>query len=1296
MQTGQSIGRYELGERLEGRDYYDLWQASDPSLPSLKVNIKRYRDGEQATQILWREIMVLRRLEHPSAPKLRHLVQQEGTSLVLDPRRGKPLLQWIEEQKGVDIQGAAHVLFPLLEVMEHCHSRGVLLNEISLEDLHILQTGRLQLGALEGATLLHHHEELTLTPPQHLGLTRHLLAPEFISGGAVDARADLWRFGALMLELLNGPGAFFDHVAATEDAASHGEMDGPKGLQQLFDRLVAHDPEERPASAAAVSQELADVLGKKRWERMIVEPAVPPRDRGERPLYCPACLATLSSGYEKHHRCEECGQTWEPETSTCTWCGGPRFEGDYCACCCHPTAVDQQVEPIEIDPDDLREVGTEATNPAVDADEGLVISAVPAHEEESGPILLTTPKRPRELDSSALQEIINDSGPQVPITQRETGPLHGVPASQIPPIHQRETGPLDVVVERKPRVVVQTREPVTTDKKGDPDTDENEPVKGPDESPSIHERETGPLHEVPAGQMQPIQERETGPLHEVETGQVVHSSLDDESEPTADSGHRTTGPHMAVDVDLATPIQQRETGPLHEVDTDTDALGRQQDDVDMDEEETGQLLLPALARPQGEDMCCIRCHADNPRGVEFCMGCGERLHDVAALVEPEPAAPGVKEESAALPEPHVDDLLPPAEDSPTMIFGREPSGSHEPLREPIEALVLGSPDALELPMLPVGAMLSERWEVTRHLGTGGFARAYLVQDSSSYLHRELAVKVPLRRLEADVLERGLLHQYRVWKVLGNQEPSCFTRLERVERLEVDGVATVGVFVERMPGGSLQSFLERRPLDRVTFARALSAFRRACLAVERLHRRGLLHRNIKPGNLLLDSAGRQCKLTDFELAVPQDTPTKFPGKLLVPGYTAPECENGEFSVRSDLYSLGASLYHILGGQIPDDGPPPPLQELNPLVTPDLDLLIMRCLSAAPAARPADAEELADALAHHGLCESGAGHAPGTLARLLSGHLAGEDLEYLAESLRARGYQLADQGSLEDLIKEYCYTESPAEVLAHNCTRPQLARLGAALGVDASPTVGTEEIIGQVLWAVGFLPGERQVSGVQQTRSILSQQLHDLTRATTAAECMTLVSTGLAAVERMVGLQVLFFSQVIHGPNGFRLLVLEDESRRVRLADKVRALGDLCLTPPEVHLEDRIGRAFQWPLLDTGVLSQLEHLLMERRRLRRSPETKLTEGRRSARALLNAALEVAEMVMASPHCPRVVQVFSRHDDLYGRRFYLGRDEHGQVERIFTPQLLEVGQVYLYHALTAPGRVEPLLFLLDVPEG
>ena len=1281
METGQIIGRYELGESLLGREYYDLWQATDPSLPSVKVSIKSYHGEEQATQILWREIMVLRRLEHPSAPKLRHLIHQDGIHLVLDPRRGKPLLQWTEEQNGMDLQRAAHVLFPLLEVMDHCHSHGVLINELSLEDLYILQTGRLQLGALEGATLLKHHEELSLTPPQHLGVTRHMLAPELVSGNLADARADLWRFGALMLELLNGPGAFFGQVmsATVDNDAYPGDLQGPDGLQELYARLVARDPDDRPASAAAVSEELAGVLGKKRWERMVVVPAGPATDRGEKPLYCPTCLAALSSGFEKHHRCEECGQTWDPETSPCTWCGGPRFAGAFCACCCHPTAVDQAVEPIEIHPDDLQEVGTEGTNPAVDDDDQLMTSAEPIQEDESGPILLTTPKRPKELDHSTLQEIINDSGPHLPITQRETGPL--------------------VAVEQKPRVVVQTSKAVTTDKAGDADTDENKPVEAPRKSPSIHERETGPLTEVPTGQVMPIQQRETGPLHEVETGQVIHAAQDeDPGLPEEPPLQGSTGPFEAVDIGLVAPIHQRETGPLREVDTDTDALLRQHDD--MDEEETGQLMLPALVAPAGAEVRCPRCRGQNPRGVEFCMGCGERLvEDVAPAPpppapEPEPASP----EDAALPEPHINDLMPPAEDSPTMVFGREPSGSHEPLREPIEALVLGSPDAPELPLLPVGAMLSERWEVTRQLGHGSFARAYLVQDGSSYLHRELAVKVPLRKLEADVLERGLLHQYRVWKVLGNQEPDCFTRLERVERLEVNGVATVGVFVERMPGGSLQTFLKRRPLDRVTFARVMTAFRLACLAVERLHQQGLLHRNIKPGNLLLDSAGRQCKLTDFELAVPQETPTKFPGKLLEPGYTAPECKDGAFTVQSDLYSLGATLYHLLGGKIPDDGPPfpPPLQELNPLVTADLDLMIMRCLSPTPGERPADAEALADAVEHHGLAEPGAGQAPGTLARLLHAHLAAEDLDYLAETLRARGYQLSDRGTIEDLLKEYCYTESPADVLAHNCTRPQLARLAEALGIDAAPTVGTEEVIGQVLWAAGFLPGERQVPGIQQTRSTLSHQLHDLTRASTAAECMALLSTGLAAVERMIGLQVLFFSQVVHGPGGFRHLVVpEDESRRVRLRDKVRVLSELCLNPPSAPMGGRMQRGLRWPLLEAEILEQLEQLVRERRRLRRAPETKLAEASRKARALLNTALEVVELITGSPHCPRVVQVVSRHDDLHGRRFYLGRDEHGQVERIFTPQLLEVGQVYLCHALTSPGRVEPLLFRLDLPE-
>ncbi len=1229
METGQTIGRYEVGERLQGRDYYDLWSASNPAQPSLRVDIKRYSLGELSWQALWREILVSRRLDHPSVPKLRHLVHQgDNVLLVADPRRGKPLLQWLEEQQKLDLTGAAHVLFPLLEVLQHCHARGVLVNELSLEDLNILETGRLQLCALEGATLLDHAEEQTLSPPQHVGLTRHLLAPEFISGEVVDPRADLWRFGALLFELLNGPGTFFDQVlAATMETEGYpGEIGGPPGLQDLYASLMAPDPALRPASAAVTSELLAEVLGKKRWERMVVSPSSGAvAEAVSRPRYCPQCLAALSSGFERHHRCEECGQTWEPETYTCPWCGGPRFTGDFCACCCHASAADEQQEPLEIHPDDLREVQTEKTNPSVDDAELLAsLREDPDEPDEEGidpgPILLTARKRPspgQELNNSSLQDIIEadappsvDTGPQFPIQQRETGPLK----------------PVDI---EPPREVVHTGPAGTLD----------EAPSGPVE-PSIQERETGPLDEVPTGNiMAPIQQRETGPLDEVHTGPVMAS------------------------------IQQRETGPLTPVDDEDD------------ETPTGDHPVVRI-----EDVRCHKCGSSNPRGIEYCMGCGERLVIEQALAIPEPPP----EPDDELPEPHRDELLPP-DDSPTMVFGREPSGSHEP----IQGLVLGEPDAVTLPDLPVGAMLSERWEVIHHLGDGGFARVYLVQDATSYLHRELAVKVPLRRLEADVLERGLLHQYRVWKVLGNQEPNSFTRLERVERLEVDGIPTVGVFVEHMAGGSLLDFLVRPCRDRTTFSRVLRYFHQACLAVEVLHRRELLHRNIKPGNLLLDAKRQRCKVSDFELTISQEGSAMFPRKLLEPGYTAPECEEGEFTVLSDIYSLGATLYHLLGGRIPDLEHPPPLQDLNPLVDDDLALLVARCLAPDPSTRPRDAGELATIIEHEGLTEPGAARAPSTLARLLCAHLPADDLEYLAETLRARGYHMSGAaGGLEDLYTEYCHTEAPREVLAHNCTRPQLARLAGALGLDASPSVDTDELITGVLTAVGFLPGERQLPGIQQTRSTLSQQLHDLTRAGTASECQRLIGAGLLSMERMVGLQVLFYSQVVHGPGGFlRLLDGNGDEERLTLRRKITALGELCLSPPRVPLADRIQRVFRWPLMDAGVLERLDGLIEERRKLR--PDMALGEARRAARTLLNMSLEVAGLFMDSPHCPTVVQIVSRHDDLHGRRSFLARDERGHVERIFTPQLLEVGQAYLFYSLTSPACVDPLLFILDLPD-
>jgi serine/threonine protein kinase len=150
------------------------------------------------------------------------------------------------------------------------------------------------------------------------------------------------------------------------------------------------------------------------------------------------------------------------------------------------------------------------------------------------------------------------------------------------------------------------------------------------------------------------------------------------------------------------------------------------------------------------------------------------------------------------------------------------------------------------------------------------------------------------------------------------------------------------------------------------------------AIQFAHDHGILHRDLKPSNILIDAAGHP-RVTDFGLAkrLTGDTSLTLSGRLLgSPSYMPPEqaaTRHGKVSRRSDVYGLGATLYHLLTGRAPFQAAtitetldevlnkePVPPRVLNSAVPRDLETICLKCLEKDPHLRYASARELADEL------------------------------------------------------------------------------------------------------------------------------------------------------------------------------------------------------------------------------------------------------------------------------------------------------------------------------------------------
>ena len=258
------------------------------------------------------------------------------------------------------------------------------------------------------------------------------------------------------------------------------------------------------------------------------------------------------------------------------------------------------------------------------------------------------------------------------------------------------------------------------------------------------------------------------------------------------------------------------------------------------------------------------------------------------------------------------------------------------------------------------------YELVRRLGEGGMAQVYLARDVR--LGREVAVKVLDRRLaERPGFRERFLREARVAAALDH--PNIVPLYDFGEDSSV-----LFLVMPYVSGGSLQDILARTPLpmgEVATYGSQIAD------ALAYAHQRNVVHRDVKPANMLMHSDGR-LMLSDFGLAKivsassRSATPRNHPDAG-TPEYMAPEQIGGQSDERSDIYALGVVLYLLLTGRLPFTGTsstavmeghlyrlPEPPRHLNAEVTPAMEAVVLRALAKQPEERFQRASELGAAL------------------------------------------------------------------------------------------------------------------------------------------------------------------------------------------------------------------------------------------------------------------------------------------------------------------------------------------------
>lgn len=272
----------------------------------------------------------------------------------------------------------------------------------------------------------------------------------------------------------------------------------------------------------------------------------------------------------------------------------------------------------------------------------------------------------------------------------------------------------------------------------------------------------------------------------------------------------------------------------------------------------------------------------------------------------------------------------------------------------------------------IGSVLDGRYRLDSLIGVGGMGDVY--RATHIHIDTEFAVKLLKPEFVADqtAIKRFRLEAKAAGRI---QHPNAV----RVSDFGVTPEKIVYLVMELVQGVSLRQLIRKE--KRVDTLRTINIVRQVCAAVEAAHGSGVIHRDLKPDNIIIEmhQNTERVKVLDFGIAKLRETKTDTfltqAGTIIgTPQYMSPEqCQGIQLDPRSDIYSIGIILYEMLTGAVPFDGEstlqvvynqlhqiPKPIQEFLPDITEPLASVIMRALAKEPYERQSSAFQLSEEL------------------------------------------------------------------------------------------------------------------------------------------------------------------------------------------------------------------------------------------------------------------------------------------------------------------------------------------------
>jgi serine/threonine-protein kinase len=263
-------------------------------------------------------------------------------------------------------------------------------------------------------------------------------------------------------------------------------------------------------------------------------------------------------------------------------------------------------------------------------------------------------------------------------------------------------------------------------------------------------------------------------------------------------------------------------------------------------------------------------------------------------------------------------------------------------------------------MIKIGMLIAYRYEILEKVGTGGMADVYKSKDHT--LNRFVAVKVLKQEFSENA---NFVSKFRVeaQAAAGLMHPNIVNVYDVGEEKGI-----YYIVMELVDGITLKNYIGKK--GKLGYKEAVTIALQVSMGLEAAHRNHIIHRDIKPQNIIISREGK-VKVTDFGIAKAATSDTITSNVMGSVHYTSPEQARGGFSdEKSDVYSLGVTLYEMLTGEVPFDGestvaiairhiqePMPSPRKLNPDIPYSGDEIVLKCCEKSPDRRYQNMHELA---------------------------------------------------------------------------------------------------------------------------------------------------------------------------------------------------------------------------------------------------------------------------------------------------------------------------------------------------